>query len=145
MGAVFLFNHFLDFALQDEQRHYASGGPLNSLGEEIAQLEYTLRSVRVLAGHRSADRGWMYAHLLGHLFDHHRLQLIDPVSQEIALALHNALADLEDSMLALLDVLHELDGRRVPFLHVIPDFLACAVIALEHTAVIGVETELRHI
>src|SRR6266849_6066952 len=135
MGAVFLFNHFLDLALQDEQRHYASGGPLNSFGEEIAQLEYTLRSVRVLAGHRSADRGWMYTHLLGHLFNHHRLQLIDPVSQKIALALHNALANLEDGMLALLDILHELDGRGVALFHVVPDFLACAVIALEHAAI----------
>ena len=96
---------------------------LHGFGEEVAQLEDALRRVRVLAGHRAADGGRMHADLLGHFLDHHGLQLVDAVLQKIHLAPHDGLADFENGLLALLDVLHQLDGRGVALLDVIADFL----------------------
>src|SRR6266403_6006617 len=61
LGAVFFFDHFLDQALEREQRHAAAFWAVHRLAEERAQFEYTLRGVRILAGHRAADRGRMHA------------------------------------------------------------------------------------
>src|ERR1700686_723189 len=51
LGAVLFFDHFLDQALQCEQRHAAAFGTVHRFTEERTQFEHASRSVRVLAGH----------------------------------------------------------------------------------------------
>src|SRR5882672_3864284 len=71
--------------------------------------------------------------------------MIDAETEEIALALDNALADLENRLLALLDVLHQLDGGCVSLFDVVPHFLARAIIPLEHAPVVRIESQLRNL
>jgi len=61
----------------------------------------------------------------------------------LALAPHHGLADLENGLFPLLDVLHELDCGSVAFAHVIANFFGSAVIPIQHLAVLAVETKLR--
>ena len=88
--------------------------------------------MRVLAGYGAADSGRMHANIFGDFLDHHRLQLVNAALQEIELAPHDRLADFEDGLLALLDVLHELDRAGISFLDVIADFLIRLLIPVEH-------------
>ena len=67
------------------------------------------------------------------------------MAEEIRLAPHDGLADFEDGLLALLDILHQLDGRGVALAHVVADFLGGAVVAIEHAAVLRVQAKLRHV
>src|SRR5712672_617016 len=73
LGAVFFFDHFLDQALEREQRHAAAFRTVYGFTEERAQFQHALRSVRILAGHGAADRGRMHADFFGDLLDHHGL------------------------------------------------------------------------
>ena len=97
---------------------------LHGFREEVAQFENALRRVGVLARDRAADGRRVNADLLGHILDHHGLQVIDAVVEKLRLPPHNRLANFQDGLLALLDVLHQLDGRGVALLDVIADFLA---------------------
>src|SRR5215472_2104666 len=54
-GGVFLFNHLLNEALEGQQGHSATLGTIHGFAEEGAQLEDSLRRVRVFAGNGSAD------------------------------------------------------------------------------------------
>src|SRR5580765_1994395 len=60
MRCILLFDHFLYSALQDQQRRAAARRPLHRLREEVAQLKYALRRVRVLARNRAAHGGRMH-------------------------------------------------------------------------------------
>ena len=73
---------------------------------------HALRRVRVFAGHGAAHRRRMHADFFGHFLDHHGLQGVRPVIEKFALARDDGLADAQDGVLALLDVLHQLDRRR---------------------------------
>src|ERR1019366_8253433 len=145
LGAILLFDHFLHFAFQQEERCTPAQRPLNRFREEIAEFEDALRRVHIFAGHGAANRGRMHAHLLGYFLDHHGLQIIQPVAEEFGLPPHDGLANLEDGLLALLDILHQLDSRRVPLAHVIPDFLGGAVLAIQHLTVLRVQAKLRDV
>src|ERR1035437_546359 len=145
LGAILLFDHFLHSALQQEERCTPAQRPLDRFREEIAELEDALRRMHIFAGHGAAHGGGMHPYLLRHFLDHHGLQTIQPVAEEFGLAPHDGLADLEDGLLALLDILHQLDGRRVALADVIPDFLGGAVLAIQHLAVLGVQAKLRDI
>ncbi len=59
--------------------------------------------------------------------------------QEIDLSAHHALANLEDRLLPLLDILHELDRGRVTLLHIIADVAVGFLIAIEHPAILRIE------
>jgi len=117
---------------------------LDRLGEEVAQLEHSLRRVRVLVGDRARDRRRVHPDLLRHFLDHHRLQLVHALVQELALPLHDRVAHLHDGLLALLDVLDQLDRRLVPLLHVVPDVLLRRV-AMQQLAVRRVQPQHRHV
>src|SRR5260221_9637044 len=103
LGAVFFFDHFLDQALEREQRHAAAFWAVHRLAEERAQFEYTLRGVRILAGHRAADCGRMHADFFRDILDHHGLQRIVTVVEKFALPRDDGLADAQDGVLALFD------------------------------------------
>src|SRR5260221_52197 len=55
----------------------------------------------------------------GYFLDHHGLQRVLAVIEEFALARDDRLADTQDGVLALLDVLHQLHGSRESFLYVV--------------------------
>ena len=99
----------------------------------------------VLAGDGAADGGGVDADFFGHVLDHHRLERIEAVGEKFGLAAHDGLADLEDGLFALLDVLHQLNGGGVAFADIIANFLGGALIAVQHAPVLGVQAELRHV
>src|ERR1035441_7154385 len=63
----------------------------------------------------------------------------DPAFSGIARSIRS---HLENGLLALLDVLHQLDGRCVPLAHVIANFLGGAVLAIQHFPVLRVQSDL---
>src|SRR5215475_9073248 len=68
---IFFVDQLLDAPFEDEQRSIAALGTLHAFGEEITQLEDSLRRVGVFARNRSADSRWMHADLLRDFLDHH--------------------------------------------------------------------------
>src|SRR5579864_1168190 len=130
-GWIFFFDELLDAALQDQQRRVAAFGALHAFGEEVPQFEYALRSVGIFIRHRAADGGRMHADFFSHLLDHHGLQLIDALFQKILLARNDGITDLHDGLLALLDILDELDGALVALFDVIAGVLVVGVLGQE--------------
>ena len=86
----------------------------------------------------------MHPHLFRHFLDHHGLQVIRPVIQEVRLAPQDGLAHAQNRVLALLDVFHQLNGRRESLFHVIAD-VAVGGIAHQQAAVGGIQPELRQV
>src|SRR5579883_1611884 len=140
-GGIFFFDQLLDAPLEDQQRGVAALGPLHAFGEEVPQFEHALGRVGVLVGHRAADGGGMHADFFGHLLDHHGLQMIDALFQKLLLARHDGIADFHDGLLALLDVLDQLDGALVALFHVV----ARVFVVGEQALIGGVEPELGHV
>ena len=83
---VFIVNHFFDAALERKQRHFAALRPVHGFAEKIAELEDALRRVDIFIGDRAADGGRMHADFFGDFLDHHGLQMIGAVIEEISLA-----------------------------------------------------------
>jgi len=61
----------------------------------------------------------MHADLFGDFLNHHRFKLVDAFFQEVLLPGHDGIANLGDGLLALLDVLDELDGALVALFDVV--------------------------
>ena len=120
---------FLTRRFRISRRSVAALGTVHALAEEVAQFEHSLRSVGILAGHGAAHGGRMHADFFRHLLDHHRLQLVDASFQEILLPGHDRVANLHDGLLALLDVLDQLDRALVALFDVIARVLVVAVLA----------------
>jgi hypothetical protein len=76
----------------------------------------------------------VYAHLFGHVLDHHGAQVINPMVEEIGLAPDDGLAHADDGVLPLLDILDELDRGSKTFFDVIPHFPRRAI-RFQHAAV----------
>src|SRR6266853_2258844 len=144
LGAVFFFDHFLDQALEREQRHAAAFRTVHGFTEEGAQFQDALRGVCVLAGHGATDRGRMHADFFGDLLDHHRLQSVGAVVEKFTLARDYGLADPQNGVFALLDVFHQLNGGGESFLHVIAH-VAVGSIAHQEPPIRGTQAQLRHI
>ena len=145
MRAVFFLNHLLPPALQQQQRGGAAAGALHGFGEEVAQLKHTLRGVSILAGHGSANGRRMDADLFGHILDHHGAQLVQAALQEVALSTDHRLTDLHDGLTPLLDVLHQHDGRGEAIFDIVPDFFIRLLVAVQHLAVLRIQSQLRHV
>ena len=144
LGAVFFLDHFLDQALQREQRHAAALGTVDGFAEERAQLEHALRRVRVLAGDGAADGRRMHADFFGDFLDHHGLQRVRAVNEEIALARDDRLADAQNRVLALLDIFHQLDRGGEAFFDVVAH-VAVGGILHQQAAIGGAQAQLRHV
>src|SRR5713226_3662577 len=144
LGTVFFFDHFLDQALQGEQRHADAFRAVHGFAEERAQLQYALRGMRVLAGHGAADRGRMHADFFGDFLDHHGLQRVGAVVEKFTLPRDDGLAYAQDGVFALLDVFHQLNGGGKSFLHVIAH-IAVRSITHQQAAIGGAQAQLRHI
>src|SRR5438876_516871 len=102
---IFIFNQLLHTAFKDQKRSIASFRSVYALAEEVTKLENALWSVRVFAGDCATDRGRMYTYLFCYFLDHHRLQLVNASFQEVALAGHDRVADFQNRLLTLLDIL----------------------------------------
>src|SRR5215472_7994329 len=86
----------------------------------------------------------MHADFFRDLFDHHRLQLVGTVIEKVLLAAQNRLADAQNRVLALLDVLHQLNGSGKALFDVVSD-VAIGGIAGEQAPISGTEAQLRDI
>ena len=126
-GGIFFVNQFFDAAFQNEQRRVAAFRALHAFTEEVAQLEDALRGMGVFAGDGAAHGGRMHADFLGDFFDHHGLELINTFFQKILLTGNDAVADFGYGLLALLDILNQLDGALVAFLHVVAGIFVVGV------------------
>src|SRR5262249_21573018 len=60
---IFCVDELLDPPFENEQRSVAALRPLHAFGEEVTQLEDSLRRVGVLARNRAADGRWMHTDL----------------------------------------------------------------------------------
>ena len=66
----------------------------------------------------------MHADFFRHFLDHHRLELVDTLFQEILLAGDDGIAHLGDGLFPLLDILDELNGALIAFF----DVVACVFV-----------------
>src|ERR1700722_3300531 len=128
-AGIFFVDELFDAALENQQRSVAAFGPLHALAEKVAQLEHALRSVGIFAGYSAAYCGRMHADFFGHLLDHHGFQLVNASFQKILLARDDAITNLGDGLLALLDILDELDRALVTLFHVVAGGLVVAAVA----------------
>ena len=86
--------------------------------EEVLHLEHALRRVHVLVGHDAADRRLVHADVVGDVAQHQRPQVLDAVIEEVALEVDDAVGDLVDRLLPLLDRLDQPQRRAELVLHV---------------------------
>ena len=86
----------------------------------------------------------MHANFFGDLLDHHGLEVVDAFFQKIVLAGHDAITDLGNGLLALLDILDQLDGALVALFHVIARVLIVGF-AGQQFFVCRVEAKLRQV
>ena len=87
----------------------------------------------------------MHADFFGHLLDHHGFQLVDASFEEILLARDDAIANLRDGLLALLDVLDQLDGTLIALFDVIACALFVGTVARDQLLVGRIEAKLRQV
>jgi hypothetical protein len=87
----------------------------------------------------------MHSDFFGHLLDHHRFEEINASFQKILLAGHDAVADLGDGLLPLLDILDELDGALVALFDVIARVLVVDTVARDQLLVGGIEAKLGQV
>src|SRR5208337_532531 len=141
LGGILFLDHFLDEALEVDQGSRRSRGSLHRFREEIAQFVDTLRRVSILIGDGTADSGRVNTHLLCNLLNHHGAKVINSSVQEFSLPANNRLADLDDRLFALLDVLDELNCRGEPLFDVVAHLPRRAVLP-QQAAVMVAESQL---
>src|SRR4029077_1589850 len=98
-------------AFHDEQRCSVTHWAVDRFRKEVPQLKYTLRGVRKFVSDSATHCRRMHADFLGDILDHHWLQLINALVEEIALSADDCLANFHDDVLSLLDVFQQLYGR----------------------------------
>src|SRR5437016_167792 len=91
-------------------RRSVTHGTIHGFREKIPHLKNALRRVGKFVCDCPADGGWMDADLFSHIFDHHRLELIDALVQELGLAPYDGFANFDDDVFPLLDVFQQLYG-----------------------------------
>src|SRR6188768_1200616 len=85
----------------------------------------------------------MDSDFFGNILDHHWTELINSLVEKIDLPPNDGLAHLHDDVLALFDVLHQLNGGFELVLNVVLHFLVEDIL-FEHLPVGRAQTELRH-
>src|SRR5262250_939542 len=108
---IFVLDVFFHLTFDNQQRCSVPYQTMHCLREKEPQLEYTLRRVREFVGDSPADSRRMYPNFLSNVFDHHWLQIIDALVEKFRLAPDNRFTNLDDNMLALLNILQKLHCR----------------------------------
>src|SRR5260370_5402209 len=139
---IFFFDQLLHPPFEDQQRTSGAFRPLDTFRKEKAQLVYALRRMHVFAGNSPAYGRGMHTDLFGHFLDHHRLEEIDAAVQELALTPNDRVADLQNCLPALFDVLDQLHSRLVTFFHIGADFFLDSFRAMQQTTIGGAHPEL---
>src|SRR4030095_1169727 len=103
-------NVLLYLPLHDQQRRVAAHRSIDGFGEEVAQLDHALSGMGEFVGDRTAHCRRMHTKLSSHVFDHHRLETVDPVVEELRLTTDDGLANLDNDVLPLFEVLEKLKG-----------------------------------
>ena len=65
----------------------------------------------------------MHADVFGHILEHHGLQVLDAMIEEVTLSIDDRLADTVYRLTPVLDVLQQIDRRSKPLLYVVAGFL----------------------
>src|SRR2546423_1608038 len=76
---VLFLDELLDAELDDAGRDLLALLVQHALGEEAPKLDDALRRVRVLAVDDARDRGEVHPRVLGHVLEHHRLDVLHAV------------------------------------------------------------------
>src|SRR5438309_9207893 len=100
--------------------------------------------MRVFARNGAADGGGMDAHFLGHFLDHHRLEVVRSMLQELLLVLDNRLADPQNRVLSLLYALHKLQSGAEALFDVVAYFPISGV-AGQQPSIDGTQPKLWHV
>src|SRR5579884_3661705 len=111
ISGVFHFDEFLDFAFDDQKRSSITHRTVHRFREEKSQFKYALRSMGKLVCNGTADGRRVDADFFRNVLDHHRLEIVDSLIEEIALPANDSLANLDDDVLPLLDILQKLNRR----------------------------------
>src|SRR5215813_802671 len=143
MRRIFFLNQLFDPSFQNQKRSAAALRALNALREEITQLKDSLRSVHVFVGNRAAHSGRMNADFFRHFLDHHGLEQINTVVQKFSLPSNDGIANLQNGLPALLNVLDELHRRLIAFFYIGADFFFYSVAMIEEAAIGGTHAKLR--
>ena len=80
----------------------------------------------------------MDANLFRDFFDHHRLQMIDAELEKVGLSSHNGLADFQNRLLPLLDILDQLQSGGVTLFDVVPDVFIRLLLTIDHPPVLAI-------
>src|SRR3989442_6394532 len=141
---IFVLDKLLDLPLHDQQRCAVPHRAIHCLGKKEPQLEHALRRVRKLIGDSAADSRRMHPDFFSHVFDHHRLQLVDSSVKKVSLPADDGFANFDDDVFALLDIFQKLDSRLETVLDVIFHVFVYSA-PLEHVAVRRAQAKLRHL
>src|SRR5215207_9910622 len=139
---VLLLDQLLDPELDDAGRDLLALLVQHALGEEAAQLDDALRRVRVLAVDDARDGREVHPRVLGHVLEHHGLDELDALVEELVLAADDALDDAVDGLAPVLDVAQEVHGRA----HLLADEVLRLLrrpVAAEHVLHVAADAQAR--
>src|SRR5581483_13995 len=113
--------------------------PIHAFAEKIAQLKHSLRCMGILARNGATHSRRMNPDFLCDFFDHHRLELVNALFEEVTLAGDDGITNLQNRLLSLFNVLNELNGALEAFLYIIAGVAIVAVFA-EQLSIGGIQT-----
>ena len=143
LARVFVLDDLPDPLLDRDRRHAFAERAADPAVEEVLHLEHALRRVHVLVGDDAADGRFVHADVVGHVAQDERAEMFDALIQEVALEVDDAVGDLVDRLLALLDRFDQPERRAELVLHVRPGFVAVVRALVQQTPVDGADPHLR--
>src|SRR5262249_40460656 len=100
---VLVLDDLADALLDRHRPHAVAVRAADPAMEEVLQLEHALRRVHVLVVDDAADGRFVHADVVGHVTQDERPQVLDAVIEEFALEVDDAVRDLLDRLLPLVD------------------------------------------
>ena len=111
--------------------------------EEVLHFEHALGRVDVLVADDARHRGLVHADIDGHVAQHHRAQVLDAVVEKLLLLAHDAVRNLVDRLLALVDRLDEPQRASQLVFDVLAGRLVLVRLVLEHAPIDRADAQLR--
>src|SRR5215207_11243869 len=132
-----------DPLLDRHRRDALAVGAADPAVEEVLHLEHALWRVHVLVRHDAADRGFVHPDVVGHVAEHQRTEVLDPVIEEVLLEIDDAGRDLVNGLLTLLDRLDQPKRRAELVLHVSAGLVAVLGVLVEEPPIDRADPHLR--
>src|SRR6185295_16536601 len=111
LAGVFVLDDLPDALLDRDRRDALAVRAADAAVEEVLHLEHALRRVHVLVRHDAADGRLVHADVVGDVAQDERTEMFDAVIEEIALEVDDAVRDLVNRLLPLLDRLDQPERR----------------------------------